>query len=90
MRDSEANLVGCPSGVLTATWELLVPKAPSPSDSTAFVADYENASGRRLDAERVSAARTYLLPYVARCELSDLDGAEGDFQRALRQAVASE
>jgi hypothetical protein len=29
----------------------------------------------------------HLLSYCARCELSDLAGAEGDFQRALRQLL---
>jgi hypothetical protein len=89
VRDSEASLVGYASAVFTATWELSVPKAPSPAESEAFVADYERAAGRRLDRGRVAAARTYLLAYAARCELSDLGGAEGDFQRALRLAASA-
>lgn len=89
VRDSEANLVGYASAVFTATWRLPVPKAPSREDSTAFVRDYESAVGRRLDPTRVAAARSYLLAYVARCELSDLDGADGDFQRALREQTTT-
>ncbi|MBD0329362.1 MAG: hypothetical protein ICV64_04585 [Thermoleophilia bacterium] len=84
VRDSEANVVGYASAVFTATWELDVAKAPSRADAEAFVADYEAAAGRALDRARVAAARTYLTAYCARAELSDLDGAEGDFQRALR------
>lgn len=83
VRDAEENLVGYASAVFTATWELDIVKAPSPAESEAFVADYERASGRQLDRERVRAARTYLTAYVARCELSDL-GREGDFQRVLK------
>lgn len=89
VRDSEASLVGYASAAFTATWELPVPKAPSPAESEAFVTDYERASGRSLDLGRVAAARVYLLAYAARCELSDLDGAEGDFQRALRLALSA-
>ena len=58
-----------------------------PGEADAFVAEYEEAAGRRLDARRIAAARLYLVSYSARCELSDLDGAEGDFQRALRQLL---
>ena len=86
--DAEANVVGYASAVFTATWEVPVPKAPSAAESEAFVREYERAAGHALDPRRVAAARSYLLAYVARCELSDLDGAEGDFQRALREAIA--
>jgi hypothetical protein len=88
VRDSEANLVGYASGVFTATWQLDVPKAPSPDDADAFVTDYESAARRQVDRERAAAARLYLMAYAARAELSDA-GPGGDFQRALAGHAAT-
>jgi Phosphotransferase enzyme family len=85
--DAEETIVGQASAVFPATWDLPVTYVASPGESEAFVAEYEEAAGRRLDPASVAAARTYLLAYCARCELSDLDGAEGDFQQALRQPL---
>jgi hypothetical protein len=85
--DAEETIVGQAAAAFPATWDLpLEPKVASAEESSAFVDEYEEAAGRRLDRRRVEAARTYLIAYCARCELSDLDGAEGDFQRELRQA----
>ncbi len=84
--DTEETIVGQASVVFPATWDLPVePKAATAEESEAFVAEYEAAVGRQLDRGRVAAAQTYLLAYCARCELSDLDGADGDFQTALRE-----
>jgi hypothetical protein len=86
--DAEETIVGLAAATFPATWDLPVaPKVASAEESRAFVADYEEAAGRRLDHERVHAARTYAIAYCARCELSDLAGGEGDFQRELRQAA---
>jgi hypothetical protein len=83
--DSEETFVGQASAVFPATWDLPVATwVASLDESEAFVAEYELASGHRLDRDRVAAARIHLLAYCARCELSDLDGAEGDFQAELR------
>lgn len=85
--DAEETLVGQASAVFPSTWDLpAAPKVATLEESEAFVEEYEEAAGRRLDRTEVVAARTYLVAYCARCELSDLDGADGDFQAALRQA----
>ena len=86
--DAEETLVGQASVNFPATWDIPVEtRLASPGEADAFVAEYEEAAGRSLDARRIAAARLYLVSYSARCELSDLDGAEGDFQRALRQLL---
>ncbi|MBA2462091.1 MAG: hypothetical protein H0V45_10070 [Actinobacteria bacterium] len=86
--DTEETIVGQASVVFPSTWDLPVePKVATPEESEAFVAEYEEAVGRQLDRSRVAAAQTYLLAYCARCELSDLDGAEGNFQAALRERL---
>lgn len=83
--DTEEAFVGQASAVFPSTWDLPVtPKVATLAESEAFVSEYEDAAGRRLDRDRAAAARTYLLAYCARCELSDLDGEEGDFQAELR------
>jgi hypothetical protein len=83
--DAEETIVGQASLVFPSTWDIPVGSyAASAEESAAFVDEYEAAAGRALDRGRVAAARTYLLAYCARCELSDLDGAEGDFQHTLR------
>lgn len=88
--DTEEALVGQASAVFPSTWDLPVaPKVATLDESEAFVSEYEEAAGRRLDRSRVAAARIHLLAYCARCELSDLGGAEGDFQRELRAQSCS-
>jgi hypothetical protein len=86
--DAEETIVGQASVNVPATWDLPVePKLATAEESDAFVEEYEEAAGRRLDRERLEAARIYLIAYSARCELSDLDGAEGEFQQRLRAAL---
>lgn len=85
VRDAEETIVGQASAVFPSTWDLpVMPKAATHEESEAFVDEYEAAAGRSLDRRQVAAARLYLLAYCARCELSDLAGAEGDFQAAPR------
>ena len=86
--DAEETIVGQASVNFPATWDLPVePKLATVDESDAFVEEYEEAAGRRLDRELIRAARTYLIAYSARCELSDLDGDEGEFQQRLRAAL---
>jgi len=86
--ETEETIVGQASVVFPSTWDLPVePKAAMRAESDAFVGEYEEAAGRPLDRRRVEAAQTYLLAYCARCELSDLDGQDGDFQVALRERL---
>jgi hypothetical protein len=85
---AEETIVGQASVNFPATWDLPVePKLATADESDAFLEEYEEAAGRRLDRERIEAARIYLIAYSARCELSDLDGAEGEFQQRLRAAL---
>jgi hypothetical protein len=86
--ESEETIVGQASVNFPATWDLPVePKLATLEESDAFLEEYEEAAGKRLDRERIEAARIYLIAYSARCELSDLDGAEGEFQERLRAAL---
>jgi aminoglycoside phosphotransferase (APT) family kinase protein len=86
--EAEATIVGQASVFFPATWdEPFGPKHAGLEEMRAFVAEYTDAAGRSLDPEAVGAAQIYVAAYAARCELSDLDGAEGDFQRALRQLL---
>ena len=86
--ETEEVIVGQASVVFPSTWDLPVePKAATREESEAFVSEYEEAAGRQLDRPRIEAAQTYLLAYCARCELSDLDGQDGDFQVALRDRL---
>lgn len=86
--DAEEVFVGQASLVFPSTWDLPVsPKVATLDESEAFVTEYEQAAGRRVDRRQVDVARLYLLAYCARCELSDLDGADGDFQSELRAQV---
>jgi hypothetical protein len=86
--EAEETIVGQASVNFPATWDLPVePKLATAEESDAFVEEYEEAAARRLDRQGLEAARLYLIAYSARCELSDLDGAEGEFQRRLRAAL---
>jgi hypothetical protein len=88
--DAEETIVGQASVVFPSTWDLPVsPKFASREESAAFVREYEDAAGRRLDRDSVAAAQLYVLAYSARCELSDLDGAVGEVQLRLREGVES-
>jgi hypothetical protein len=88
--DAEETIIGQASVNFPATWGLPVaPKFASREESEAFVEEYEEVAGRRLDRDHIAAARLYALAYSARCELSDLDGAAGEVQRRLREEAAS-
>ncbi|HEU5363156.1 MAG TPA: hypothetical protein VFU56_07415 [Gaiellaceae bacterium] len=68
----ETRSVGGAAGSFTYTEELSQPvgRWPSPEESAAFVADYEEARGEPFSAPEyraVTAARVYLLAYAARC-----------------------
>jgi hypothetical protein len=87
--DAEETIVGQASVTFPATWDLPVePKLATPDEREAFLEEYEEAVGRRLDRARIEAARLYVLAYSARCELSDARGGDGEFQQALRDATA--
>jgi hypothetical protein len=88
--DADATIVGQASVNFPATWDLpVLPKFASREESAAFVEEYEEAADRRLDRDHIAAARLYVLAYSARCEFSDLDGADGEVQQRLREEVAS-
>jgi hypothetical protein len=68
----ETDIVGIAAATFTVTWDLeVVPRFPTRDEMAAFVANYEDAAGRRFSAgewECIGAAATYVLTYVARCE----------------------
>jgi hypothetical protein len=87
--DAEETIVGQASVTFPATWDRPVaPRLATAEEGDAFLAEYEEAAGRRLEPGRVEAARLYIIAYSARCELSDLHGAEGEFQERLRTALS--
>jgi hypothetical protein len=87
--DAEETIVGQASVNFTATWDLPVfPKFATREESEAFVEEYEELVGRRLDRGHVAAAQLYLPAYSARCELSELNGDFGEVQQRLLEALA--
>jgi hypothetical protein len=68
----ETDVVGVAAAIYPVTWDLeIVPRFPTRDEMLAFVAEYEQAAGRRFSAEesdRIGAAATYVLAYIARCE----------------------
>ena len=67
----EAVLVGLAAGIHTAG-SVASGDAPSPTESRAFVVDYETARGARLDSEgrsRARAATMWVVAYNARCDV---------------------
>lgn len=89
--EPEPAIVGEAARGFTMTWYLDVAVIPSVEEARAFVAEYEEARGRRFgSAERrqLGAAAAYALAYTARCEAC-LDGAAGDFPPgSARHALA--
>jgi hypothetical protein len=87
--DGEERIVGQASVTFPATWDLPVaPKLATAEESDAFLAEYEEAAGRRLERGWVETARLYMIAYIARCEVSDLGGAQGEVQERLRTALS--
>jgi Phosphotransferase enzyme family len=84
VHEAEEVIVGQAAMFFPATWDIPAePRYASPEEAEAFVAEYEEAAGRRLDRAAVGAAQLYVLAYSARCEISD--GEEGDFCALLRE-----
>ncbi len=84
---SEAEMVGRAAAQFTAQWQFERPRVPTPAEARDFVAEYEQARGRRFDpTERrvVGASAVYLLAQVARLELAAGPAGERAFVDALR------
>jgi hypothetical protein len=88
----ECVVVGSAAATFPVTWDLDVRITPTAEESAAFVAEYESARPRSFSARerrRVSAAATYTIAYVSRCEHAlDPEGARigGSFREILAQA----
>jgi len=71
----EEAFVGANSTIFTCDWsDPSLDPYPSAAETSAFIADYEAARGRRFtsgDREVIDAARVYRVAYGARCEHSD-------------------
>lgn len=89
VREAEATIVGQASVFFPATWdEPFEPKHATLDEMRAFVEEYEEEAGRRLDRHAVRAAQLYVAAYSARCEFSDRrEGAYCALVRELNSAT---
>lgn len=86
--EAESTIVGQASVFFPATWdEPFEPKHATLDEMRAFVEEYEEAAGRRLDSHAVRAAQVYVAAYSARCELSDR--REDAYCALLRELTAA-
>ena len=71
IRTDEPRVVGQAAATHTATWYIPTTVLATPDEARAFVAEYEEARGRRFapdERARIAAAATYNVAYGARCE----------------------
>ncbi|MFD1675249.1 hypothetical protein [Alicyclobacillus fodiniaquatilis] len=89
--EDELNLLGIAAATFTTTWDIKTKITPSVEECYAFVKDYEFYRGRPFTKqafEKISAAITYCMAYISRCEFAlDADGEkfEGSFRQALQE-----
>ncbi|AZN42722.1 hypothetical protein [Paenibacillus albus] len=89
--EDELNVLGIAAATFTTTWDIPVKITPSQEESYAFVKEYEQFRGSAFTGEewtKVSAATTYCLAYVARCEHA-LDQEGNNYEGSFRHALAS-
>jgi hypothetical protein len=85
---SEAEMVGRASAEFPTQWERPGRRTPTPEESAAFVAEYEQARGWAFTAEERAvsdAAADYLVAQVARQEGADAGDREDSFTALLRK-----
>jgi Ser/Thr protein kinase RdoA (MazF antagonist) len=91
--DLEPVAVGAAAHAFCTDWERdALPAAPSAEEARAFVADYEDARGRRFEGdERLTLAGSlvYSLAYTARC-VHAIGAAPGDRGRAFVRLLEDE
>ncbi|WP_143088982.1 hypothetical protein [Paenibacillus sp. UNC496MF] len=89
--EDELNILGIAAATFTTTWDVPVKITPSQEEAYAFVMEYEQSRGKRFsmnELTKISAAATYCLSYVARCEHA-LDSECNNYEGSFRQALAS-
>lgn len=89
--EDELNILGIAAATFTTTWDIPVKITPSQEESYYFVKEYEQFRCKRFSSEemtKISAAATYCLAYVARCEHA-LDPKSEKYEGSFRQALAS-
>jgi hypothetical protein len=89
--EDELNVLGIAAATFTTTWDIPVKITPSQEESYYFVKEYEHFRRKRFSSEemtKISAAATYCLAYVARCEHA-LDQKNKNYEGSFRQALAS-
>ncbi|MBM7564263.1 hypothetical protein [Paenibacillus sacheonensis] len=88
--EDELHLVGLAAATFPTTWDIPVLLTPSREESGLFVREYEAARGKPFTSRElatISAAATYVMSYVARCELAinpNNERYEGSFRQALQ------
>ncbi|REE94619.1 aminoglycoside phosphotransferase (APT) family kinase protein [Paenibacillus taihuensis] len=89
--EDELNVLGIAAATFTTTWDIPVRITPSQEESLAFVNEYEQARGTKISSDeraKISAAATYCMAYVARCEHA-LDSHGNNYDGSFRQALAA-
>jgi len=81
---TELQALGAAAATFTLDFELDLVYAPEPDEVTAFISEYSDARGDRLngdESQAAQAAAVYVIAYTARCERAL--GKRGDFTEAL-------
>jgi hypothetical protein len=89
----ETDIVGMAAVTYPVTWDLeIVPRFPTHDEMLAFVAEYEQVANHRFSAQEwecISAAATYVLAYIARCEHCQGNPEDAQSARAALRAQAA-
>ncbi|SDN67590.1 hypothetical protein SAMN04487897_10444 [Paenibacillus sp. yr247] len=89
--EDELNILGIAAATFTTTWDIPIKITPSQEESYHFVKEYELFRGKTFSMEemtKISAAATYCLAYVARCEYA-LDPKNKNYEGSFRHALHS-
>jgi hypothetical protein len=89
--EDELNVLGIAAATFTTTWDIPVKITPNQKESYYFVKEYEHLRCKKFTNEemtKISAAATYCIAYVARCEHA-LDPKSKNYEGSFRQALAS-
>lgn len=89
--EDELNVLGIAAATFTTTWDIPVKITPSQEESLAFVGEYEQARRSKFSKDeraKISAATTYCMAYVARCEHA-LDSKGSNYEGSFRQALTA-
>ena len=87
----ECHFIGNAASTFPTTWDIPVKITPSQEEAISFVREYELARGKKLSSmewAKTSAYATFILCYIARCELSinpNNENYEGSCRQALQE-----